>query len=490
MLGTTLWEKIDLVLSGINIGTNLGNAIWHSGTLAGAKQAALLGLRGIAFSAPATDREQPSFEMLKPWVATVLEALLEVPDMPLINVNFPAKPPRGTVWTRQSMRHYDGKVVPAKDPMGRTHYWFTVVPVEATEEGTDRWAIEQQYVSMTPLRLDLTDEEALGGRAGSSRAGRSSSSRSASMIRIGISGWRYEPWRGVWYPEGLAQRRELEFCGRHFPTRRDQRLVLLAAAPGVLRRLVSRDAAGLPVRGQGLALHHAPAAAEEHRQAARQFLRFRHLQPARQARAVPVAVPAEFGLRPRAVRRILLAAAADYDRGARARAPAGRAHDRPLAPGHRRRPRRCATRSRSATPASCTTTSSRCCRKHGIGLVVADTAGKWPKLFHVTADFVYVRLHGDVKIYTSGYTDRALDELGAPHSRLGPRRPRRLRVLRQRREGEGAVRRAEPDAQAWPELGLAGARARDAGAAPQVRVRAARYGRESRVGRPATIRNS
>ena len=100
MLGTTLWEKVDVVLSGINIGTNLGNAIWHSGTLAGAKQAALLGLRGIAFSAPATDREQPNFEMLKPWVATVLEALLEMPDLPLVNVNFPAKSPRGTVWTR------------------------------------------------------------------------------------------------------------------------------------------------------------------------------------------------------------------------------------------------------------------------------------------------------------------------------------------------------------------------------------------------------
>jgi len=161
MLGTSLWEKVDLVLSGINIGTNLGNAVWHSGTLAGAKQGSLLGLRGIAFSAPATDREQPSFELLKPWCATVLEALLDVPDMPLVNVNFPAKAPRGTLWTRQSMRHYDGKVVPAKDPMGRTHYWFTVVPVEATEEGTDRWAIEQQYVSMTPLRLDLTDEEKL-----------------------------------------------------------------------------------------------------------------------------------------------------------------------------------------------------------------------------------------------------------------------------------------------------------------------------------------
>jgi 5'-nucleotidase len=65
------------------------------------------------------------------------------------------------VWTRQSVRHYDGKVVPGKDPMGRSHYWYTVVPLEATDEGTDRWAIEQGYVSMTPLRVDLTDEAAL-----------------------------------------------------------------------------------------------------------------------------------------------------------------------------------------------------------------------------------------------------------------------------------------------------------------------------------------
>jgi 5'-nucleotidase len=162
MLGTTLWEKVDVVLSGINIGTNLGNATWHSGTLAGARQAALLGLRGIALSAPATDREQPSFELLKPWAASVLEMLFDVQDLPLVNVNFPAAAPRGMRWTCQSMRHYDGKVVPGKDPMGRMHYWFTVVPVEATEEGTDRWAVEQGYVSMTPLRLDLTDHDALG----------------------------------------------------------------------------------------------------------------------------------------------------------------------------------------------------------------------------------------------------------------------------------------------------------------------------------------
>jgi len=161
MLGTTLWENVALVLSGINIGANLGNAIWHSGTLAGAKQAALLGLRGIALSAPATDRGQPDFESLKPWAVTVLERLLAMPEPCLINVNFPAKAPRGVRWTKQSMRHYDGKVVPGQDPMGRTHYWFTVVPVEGTEEGTDRWAIEQGYVSMTPVNLDLTDHQQL-----------------------------------------------------------------------------------------------------------------------------------------------------------------------------------------------------------------------------------------------------------------------------------------------------------------------------------------
>ena len=161
MLGTTLWEGVQLVLSGINIGANLGNALWHSGTLAGAKQAALLGLRGIAWSAPATETEQPDFETLKPWVAAVLEKLLEAPDLPLVNVNFPAKSPRGTIWTRQSIRHYDAKVVPGKDPMGRTHYWYTVIPVDSTEEGTDRWAVEKGYVSLTPLRLDLTDHPKL-----------------------------------------------------------------------------------------------------------------------------------------------------------------------------------------------------------------------------------------------------------------------------------------------------------------------------------------
>lgn len=159
-LGAYNWEKVDVVLSGINLGSNLGNSMWHSGTLAAAKQAVLLGLRGIALSAPVMD-DVPKFDVLKPSVARVLELLLQDPELTLVNVNFPDAEPKGLRWTRQSVRHYDGKVVPGEDPFGRKHFWFTVIPIEGTEEGTDRWAVDQGYVSITPLRLDLTNEKEL-----------------------------------------------------------------------------------------------------------------------------------------------------------------------------------------------------------------------------------------------------------------------------------------------------------------------------------------
>lgn len=158
-LGAYHWEHVDIVLSGINLGTNLGNALWHSGTLAAAKQAVLLGLRGIAFSTPVTE-DEPDFARLESYVARVLELLLPDDDLHLVNVNLPEHP-EGLCWTRQSVRHYDGQVIPGEDPMGREHFWFTVKPIEEVEEGTDRWAMRQGYVSMTPLRLDLTDEDEL-----------------------------------------------------------------------------------------------------------------------------------------------------------------------------------------------------------------------------------------------------------------------------------------------------------------------------------------
>lgn len=153
-LGMHLQPKTEVVLSGINMGPNLGNAMWHSGTLAAAKQAVLFGVKGIALSTPAGNIE-PDFELLQPWVKKVLDLLLAQPGLALYNVNFPPEPV-GIQWVRQSVRLYDGKIVPGVDPMGRKHYWFTVVPLEAAEEGTDRWAMEHNLISITPLRLDLT----------------------------------------------------------------------------------------------------------------------------------------------------------------------------------------------------------------------------------------------------------------------------------------------------------------------------------------------
>ena len=158
-LGVEMWEGVDVVLSGINLGPNLGNSMWHSGTLAAAKQAALLGRRGIALSTP-TGGGEPDFARLAPYVERVLDLLLPERALCLVNVNFPAEP-AGLCWTRQSVRHYDGRVVPTEDPMGRRLHWISVRPIEELEEGTDRWAVQRGLVSLTPLRLDLTDPEAL-----------------------------------------------------------------------------------------------------------------------------------------------------------------------------------------------------------------------------------------------------------------------------------------------------------------------------------------
>lgn len=158
-LGTHIHAQTDVVLSGINMGPNLGNSMWHSGTLAAAKQAVLLGIKGIAFSTP-VGKTEPDFDLLAPFVEKSLELLLKAPGKGLYNVNLPENPTE-IKWTRQSVRLYDGTIYPGTDPMGRKHYWFNVKPMEPAEEGSDRWAVENNFVSITPLRLDLTDEAKL-----------------------------------------------------------------------------------------------------------------------------------------------------------------------------------------------------------------------------------------------------------------------------------------------------------------------------------------
>jgi 5'-nucleotidase len=161
-LGSHIYANTDVVLSGINMGLNLGNSMWHSGTLAGAKQAVLLGMKGIALSTPVGNTE-PDFEALAPFVEQSLKVLLEDSTHKLFNINIPVFP-IGIQWTKQSVRLYDGLVTPGIDPLGRKHYWFTVKPLEPAEEGTDRWAVENGNISITPLRLDLTDNEELNAR--------------------------------------------------------------------------------------------------------------------------------------------------------------------------------------------------------------------------------------------------------------------------------------------------------------------------------------
>src|SRR6202795_4965167 len=101
-LGLHLWGGADLVLSGINLGSNPGNSTWHSGTLAAAKQAVLLGTRGIALSTPVEDIE-PEFTALEPAVTAVLELLIQRQKERLLNVNIPLNS-KGVKWTRQSVR--------------------------------------------------------------------------------------------------------------------------------------------------------------------------------------------------------------------------------------------------------------------------------------------------------------------------------------------------------------------------------------------------
>ena len=158
-LGMFHQPDIDVCLSGVNLGTNLGNGMWHSGTLAAAHQAALLGARGIAFSTPAVG-ENPELGELAPHIERVLKLLLPRTELRLVNVNLPARP-RGIHWVRQAVEQYDGEVVPARDPYERPVFWLAVTQLREHAAGTDLWAFERGYITISPLRLDLTDNAKL-----------------------------------------------------------------------------------------------------------------------------------------------------------------------------------------------------------------------------------------------------------------------------------------------------------------------------------------
>ena len=227
------------------------------------------------------------------------------------------------------------------------------------------------------------------------------------MIRVGISGWRYEPWRGVFYPEGLAHRRELEFCGGHFSTVEINGSFYSLQRPEYYRAWYEETPPGFlfAVKGSRYITH---------------MLRLNNIEkPLANFFASGILDlrdklgPFLWQFPPQFIyRREKLAAFFDLlprdteDALALARRRDARMRGRSSLRIDSRRPLRHAVEIRH--PSFMNEDFVALLKKHRIGLVVADTAGKWPKMFRVTADFVYVRLHGDVKIYTSGYTERAL----------------------------------------------------------------------------------
>jgi uncharacterized protein YecE (DUF72 family) len=227
-------------------------------------------------------------------------------------------------------------------------------------------------------------------------------------IRIGISGWRYPPWRGVFYPEDLTQKRELEYASRRF------RSIELNGSFYSLQRPESyalwRDETPedfvFAVKGPRF-ITHIKRLREVEKPLANFFasglLRLgAKLGPLLwqfppNMRWQPELFEAFFELLPRSTAAAL----------ALARRRESRMHGRAALSIDADRPLRHAIEIRHDSfrdPAFIEQL-----RRHRVGLVVADTAGRWPLLEDVTADFVYLRLHGDEELYVSGYTRPALD---------------------------------------------------------------------------------
>lgn len=226
-------------------------------------------------------------------------------------------------------------------------------------------------------------------------------------VRIGISGWRYAPWRGDFYPEGLAQKRELAFAARavgsieingsfyalqtperyaDWAAQTPEDFVFSVKAPRFIthvRRLRDIEAPLANFMASGL-LRLGPRLGAllwqfppSFRFDAERFEAFLAQLPHDGEQALALAHQCE----PRMHREGYL----------------------DLAPGTRLRHAVEIRHESFRSPAFI-----ELLRRHGVALVVADTAGKWPLLEDLTADFVYLRLHGDVELYSSGYTARAL----------------------------------------------------------------------------------
>jgi uncharacterized protein YecE (DUF72 family) len=230
----------------------------------------------------------------------------------------------------------------------------------------------------------------------------------AGDIRIGTSGWLYPPWRGVFYPPKLAHRRELEYLASRLNSVEINGTFYSLQRPASFLNWYAQtpDDFTFAVKGPRFITHMKKL--NDVATPLANFFASGVLALREKIGPVLWQLPPNLGFDPAR----LAAFFAQLPRSTGEAAWLARRHDERmtgrayLAPHEDRRLRH-ALEVRHASFKSAGL--PELLREHQIALVVADTAGRWPLLREVTADFVYVRLHGDVELYTSGYTDAALD---------------------------------------------------------------------------------
>jgi 5'-nucleotidase len=152
----------DICVSGINHGGNLGDDATYSGTVAGALEATILGVPGIALSLVA--RDNFDFTAASAIAVTAARKVLEqgLPEGTLLNINIPPGEIKGVKVTRQGIKNARPVITEHIDPRGKPYYWIGEEYFRTNSaEGTDYHAVEMGYVSVTPLRSDMTDHQAL-----------------------------------------------------------------------------------------------------------------------------------------------------------------------------------------------------------------------------------------------------------------------------------------------------------------------------------------
>ncbi|MCC7433586.1 MAG: 5'/3'-nucleotidase SurE [Methanoregulaceae archaeon] len=176
---TVLWpDRCDLVLSGFNNGPNLGFDVTYSGTVAGAMEGCINGIRSVALSMASFVSGAPiHYETGKQWLRENWELLVTapLPELTFLNVNIPSIAPielRGTRVVGMGKRVYEDRVEVRHDPWNRPYYWQGgVVVMDRNQPGTDVQAVSDGFASVTPITLDWTHHAACESLAHHFRSG-------------------------------------------------------------------------------------------------------------------------------------------------------------------------------------------------------------------------------------------------------------------------------------------------------------------------------